>query len=202
MKHGYIRLTQRGADEAAQRAALAAAGVEEDRVHVDDQRKPVRVSPGNTSYPPLVARDVVTRICRRGDVVVVATPGRLGVSREDIRQAIGRVAERGASVQAADGIAFGSIELQALIAFETSAHLEVERERLAPARKALRRGEARKRTLTKVQKAKLLPLWRNTDEYTVEAVLQEALAMGVKVSRRTLYGLLGGRLEEDEPDGE
>ena len=52
------------------------------------------------------------------------------------------------------------------------------------------------------KKAKLLPLWRNTDEYTVEAVLQEALGMGLKVSRRTLYGLLGGRLEEDADDAE
>ena len=37
MKHGYVRLSKLGAKDADQRAVLAAAGVESDRVHTDDQ---------------------------------------------------------------------------------------------------------------------------------------------------------------------
>jgi DNA invertase Pin-like site-specific DNA recombinase len=194
MMRGYIRLSRRSTDEATQRGALETAGVASEHIFVDDQRKKASGKAKNRPSEVLLhGRAKAIRACGAGDVLVVATAGRLGVSRKDIRQAIGEIAARGASIQAVGETPFGGPALAALVAFEANGHLEVERERLEPARKA--RGEAVKKRLTAAQTAVLLTLWRDPGNYTVEAVIQAAAELELKIGRRTLYALLGGRLD-------
>jgi DNA invertase Pin-like site-specific DNA recombinase len=188
MKHGYIRLTKRGATEDRQRDALMAAGVAPERIHVDDQRKG---KPGKPA--PLRNRPGAVLCIREGDVLVVATPGRLGVSAADIESVIAEVTALGGEVQAAGGEPFGGPAVAALTAFRAAAHLEVERERLVPARKA--RGAQPKRINDK-QMATLLPLWRDPNNHTTAAVELKAEEIGVKMSRRTMYKLLGNRVQQ------
>jgi len=183
MKHGYVRLSKLGAKDADQRAVLAAAGVESDRVHTDDQIG----KPPNGGPAALHARAEAIHCVRPGDVLLVATPGRLGLSREDIRATIGQIAERGGMVQVAGGKPFGGPEVAALVAFESAGHMEVERERLVPAHRA--RGVTAARRLTDKQKATLLPMWRDPNTHT------GAEELGVKMSRRTAYKLLGLRVQ-------
>jgi hypothetical protein len=190
MKHGYVRLTKRGASLAEQRSALTAVGVSADRIHDDDQRVPKKGKPD-----PLSGRKQAIHCVRPGDVLVVATAGRLGISREDIREVVKLVAARGGMVQVADGEPFGGPELVALLAFEDAGHKEVERERTVPAR--LARGTAVTRRISPAQRAALLPMWHDPDKYTVAAIEMVAADMGVNAKRRTLYKLLGNRTESE-----
>lgn len=189
MKHGYVRLTKRGASERTQHAAVAGAGVDAERIHVDDQRKPVRAG----VLPPLTNRAAALRGVREGDVLVIHTAGRLGTSRDEIRAVLKTIGERGGQVlEVATGALIGSPEIAALIEFEKRAYLEVEQERTAPARKAKADVVAKK--LTAKQAAILLPMWRDVENHTPVSVQDAAAEIGVKVSRRSLYNLLGNRV--------
>lgn len=190
LKHGFIRLSRRGPSEEDQRAALVGAGVDPDRIHVDDKATRKR------GKSPRDARTDAIHAVRKDDVLLVASPGRLGVSREDIRDMVRRVTERGGKVHAVNGEPFGGPELGLLLAFEEAGHREVERERTEPGRRA--RGTLATRRLTDKQRSVLLPMWHDPEHCTIAAVEMKAEELGANVKRRTLYKLLGVRVPEKE----
>jgi DNA invertase Pin-like site-specific DNA recombinase len=99
-KRGYIRVSPYGPSEAAQIEALRKAGVEveprDDRLFID------RVPARKAATSSLVNRDMLLRILRPDEIVVVSTLDRLGTTREDVIAVLGVIGARGAAVEEAE----------------------------------------------------------------------------------------------------
>jgi DNA invertase Pin-like site-specific DNA recombinase len=131
---GYARISTTGQDLTAQRTALAAAGVDPDRVFTDELSGAV-----GTARPGLAA---LLEYARTGDTVVVAAIDRLGRSAAEVTRTIADLDKRGIVLRALrEGIDTATPTGRAVAAImATLAELELElgRERRAASREARR----------------------------------------------------------------
>ena len=97
MRRGYIRLSKAGPSRKAQEAALACAGIEDfsdiGPVHIDVIPKPA--ARPEDRHPQRA--EAIRSLCD-GDELVIASPARLGATREDILSSIKAIGDRGASI--------------------------------------------------------------------------------------------------------
>jgi len=97
MRRGYIRLSKAGPSRKAQEAALASVGIEDfseiGAIYVDGI--PKASAKPEDRHPQ---RAEAIRSLRAGDELVIASPSRLGATREDVLRAIKAIGERGASI--------------------------------------------------------------------------------------------------------
>lgn len=92
MRRGYIRIVRGGLSEAAQRAALAAAGV---NVQTEIACDKVALEPASHRHP---RRDALIDSLTRGDDLVIASPGCLGSKRSDVLSTLEAVSRAGAGL--------------------------------------------------------------------------------------------------------
>ncbi|WP_074378838.1 recombinase family protein, partial [Mycobacteroides abscessus] len=131
---GYARISTTGQDLTAQRTALAAAGVDPERVFTDELSGAV-----GTGRPGLAG---LLDYARTGDIVVVAAIDRLGRSAAEVTRTIADLDKRGILLRALrEGIDTATPTGRAVAAImATLAELELElgRERRAASREARR----------------------------------------------------------------
>ncbi|BBY58494.1 putative resolvase/invertase/recombinase [Mycolicibacterium sarraceniae] len=131
---GYARISTTGQDLTAQQAALAAAGVDDERVFTDELSGAV-----GTARPGLAA---LLEYARTGDTVVVAAIDRLGRSAAEVTRTIADLDKREIVLRALrEGIDTATPTGRAVAAImATLAELELElgRERRAASREARR----------------------------------------------------------------
>lgn len=193
MKRGYIRVSKAGPSLEDQRAALVKAGIADHSadgaVYVDAEPKGRR-TPGADAR--LAQRAAAVKALRAGDVLVVATPSRLGTSREDMEAVLAEIGRKGASVYdcASGRTITWSAEAAEAVAFVAAAETERRQEITGKARRAAAemgavRGAAKK--LTPKRRAEAKAAW--ADVALSAAQVQERTGIPV----RTLYRLFGAR---------
>ena len=179
---GYARVSTAGQDLAVQLAALAAQGVESDRVFTDKLSGAV-----NTDRPGLAA---LLHYAREGDTVVVTAIDRLGRSVAEVTRTIAELGQRRILLRSLrEGIDTGTPTGRAVAAIiATLAELELE---LGRERRAASRDSRRARRLPATKPAKLT-LERQQQlrrlAATGEPVHELAKAFGI--SRATAYRYL------------
>ena len=143
---GYARVSTAGQDLAVQLAALAAQGVESDRVFTDKLSGAV-----NTDRPGLAA---LLHYAREGDTVVVTAIDRLGRSVAEVTRTIAELGQRRILLRSLrEGIDTGTPTGRAVAAIiATLAELELE---LGRERRAASRDSRRARRLPATKPAKL-----------------------------------------------
>ena len=190
----YILLTKNGPTQEQQMAAISRLSkpTPRDEVYADDLT--VRRRKADHQFPQ---RALLQRQLRRGDTVWVASPGRLGIGRDDIRGVLHDLARGGHTVvdassgksvllteQAADALEFldrGAIEHKADV-------LRAARAAKAAAGIVYRPGPKALAIADDAAKA----IWRDTVRYT-----RDAAAKACGVSWRTLHNRFGGRTAQD-----
>lgn len=136
MKVGYVRISRAGPSEAEQTAALREAGIDDlsrqAPVFID---RPKEVK-GKSEVAQLAQREKAISSLRRGDILVVASAGRLGTTPSDLLVVLEAIADAGASIHdvaVGENIAFHH-EVIAALAFLERAREEERRQILAKAR--------------------------------------------------------------------
>lgn len=145
---GYARVSTTGQDLDAQLTALAAAGVDANRIFTDKLSGSAK-----TARPGLVA---MLDYARAGDVVVVAAIDRLGRSVAEVTRTIAQLGERQILLRAVrEGVDTGTPTGRAVAAImATLAELELE---LGKERRAASRESRRNRQLPATKPPKLSP---------------------------------------------
>lgn len=194
MRHGYILVTKSGPSPEAQRAALSAAGVGPTAsVQSDAVASPERTQ---QTAADLTGRRAAIKMLEKGDELVVATPGCLGVSTADILSVLRQVSARGASVFVAsrqERIAC-TPEALAVVALCEEAAAERRKAHAARMRQAIREGKDVKVGRNPITlDARAREIWADPTKSAAEA------AAAIGVSARTLYRRLGPK---DAPKGE
>lgn len=185
---GYARVSTAGQDLDGQLVALAAQGVESDRVFTDKLSGAV-----NTDRPGLAA---LLHYAREGDTVVVTAIDRLGRSVAEVTRTIAELGERRILLRALrEGIDTGTPTGRAVAAImATLAELELE---LGRERRAASRDSRRARRLPATKPAKLTlerqQQLRRLAE-TGEPVHELAKAFGI--SRATAYRYLSAPVND------
>jgi DNA invertase Pin-like site-specific DNA recombinase len=185
---GYARVSTAGQDLDGQLVALAAQGVETDRVFTDKLSGAV-----NTDRPGLAA---LLHYAREGDTVVVTAIDRLGRSVAEVTRTIADLGERRILLRALrEGIDTGTPTGRAVAAImATLAELELE---LGRERRAASRDSRRARRLPATKPAKLTlerqQQLRRLAE-TGEPVHELAKAFGI--SRATAYRYLSAPVSD------
>lgn len=185
---GYARVSTAGQDLAVQLAALAAQGVESDRVFTDKLSGAV-----NTDQPGLAG---LLHYAREGDTVVVTAIDRLGRSVAEVTRTIAELGQRRILLRALrEGIDTGTPTGRAVAAImATLAELELE---LGRERRAASRDSRRARRLPATKPAKLT-LERQQQlrrlAATGEPVHELAKAFGI--SRATAYRYLSTPIDK------
>ena len=185
---GYARVSTAGQDLDGQLVALAAQGVESDRVFTDKLSGAV-----NTDRPGLAA---LLHYAREGDTVVVTAIDRLGRSVAEVTRTITELGERRILLRALrEGIDTSTPTGRAVAAImATLAELELE---LGRERRAASRDSRRARRLPATKPAKLTlerqQQLRRLAE-TGEPVHELAKAFGI--SRATAYRYLSAPLND------
>ncbi|MCH9731420.1 MAG: recombinase family protein [Actinomycetia bacterium] len=185
---GYARVSTAGQDLAVQLAALAAQGVESDRVFTDKLSGAV-----NTDRPGLAG---LLHYAREGDTVVVTAIDRLGRSVAEVTRTIAELGQRRILLRALrEGIDTGTPTGRAVAAImATLAELELE---LGRERRAASRDSRRARRLPATKPAKLT-LERQQQlrrlAATGEPVHELAKAFGI--SRATAYRYLSTPIDK------
>ena len=162
----------------------------QDETYTDDLTTRRRTS--DHRFP---ARDTLLKQLRKGDVVIVASPGRLGIGRDNIRAALHDLARKG------NALLDASTGKRLLWTDEIADHLEfLDRGSLEHKADVLRAARAAKQALGIVHRPKPKEFktselaaetaWRDTVRYTKD----EAAAVA-GVSWRTLHTRFGGRTE-------
>ena len=180
MKIGYARVSTTDQDLIAQRHAVAALGVEAQRVYVDHG-----LTGTNRARPGL--REAMAA-CRRGDTLVVAKLDRLARSLPDARDIVADLTDRGVALQLGsavhdpnDPVGRLLFNVLAMVAeFEGDLIRARTREGMAVARaKGRLRGKPPK--LKPKQEAHLVALWRAGEHTSAD------LAELFGVARSTVY---------------
>jgi DNA invertase Pin-like site-specific DNA recombinase len=145
---GYARISTTGQDLDTQRGALAAAGVEAERIFTDTLS-----GAAGTHRPGLAA---LLDYAREGDIVIVTAIDRLGRSVAEVTRTIAELGERGILLRALrEGIDTATPAGRAVAAImATLAELELE---LGRERRAASRQSRRARQLPATKPAKLSP---------------------------------------------
>jgi DNA invertase Pin-like site-specific DNA recombinase len=177
---GYARVSTTGQDLTAQRDALAALGVEPDRVYVDHG-----LTGTNRARPGL--REALAA-CRAGDTLVVTKLDRLARSVPDARDIVDELTRRGVKLNLGgsvhdptDPVGRLLFNVLAMVAeFEADLARARTREGMAVA-KAKGRLRGKQPKLSPRQEAHLVALWRGGEHTTLE------LAELFTVARSTVY---------------
>ena len=185
MKRGYIRLSSTGPSENGQRAALAAAGV-------DDVTVEARLKAGAPASRRTPMRDDVVESLQPGDLIVIASPGCIGVGRADVLHALGQIAAAGAGIHvvSADATIYWSQEAVSAAMFAVQAEAENTQWRARHARAA--RAAAGETHLIDVVRARsdVKALWRDVRLTVADIGRRTGL------SRSTLYRAFGPRMKD------
>ncbi|MDB5358818.1 MAG: resolvase [Rhodospirillales bacterium] len=188
MKRGYIRLSKAGPSLEEQQAALRSAGIEdftdEGPVYVDQPAKRKQRA-GDVVFPQ---REECIKRARPGDVVIVASPGRLATSADDALRMLAALGRKGAQLQIVstgrtyhwDEAALDGLELAADTAMENRAEVTAKARAAATERRPAPK-------LSGKLLARAKELWADPK---LTAAQVEA---DVGVPIRTLYRRLGGR---------
>lgn len=163
----------------------------QDETYTDDLTKRRRSS--DHQFP---ARETLIRQLRKGDTVIVASPGRLGIGRDNIRGALHDLARKGNTLVDA------STGKRLLWTDEVADHLEfLDRGALEHRADILRAARAAKAAAgivyrpepkeLKVTEDAAEKMWRDRVRYT-----RDEAAEATGVSWRTLHTRFGGRTEE------
>lgn len=188
----YILLTKNGPTEADQLAAIRRRVPVPDAapVYVDDLT--VRRRSSDHHFPQ---RALAIKQMRKGDRLLVASPGRLGIGREDIRGVLHDLA-RGAHrvLDASTGLALlWTDEIADGLNFLDRGAIEHKADVLRAARAAKKAAgivyRPQPKALTVAEEAAEV-IWRDTVRYTRD---EAGAACGV--SWRTLHNRFGGRTE-------
>ena len=192
----YILLTKSGPTREQQMAAIrkAVKPAKGDEDYTDDLTKRRRKT--DHRFP---ARDTMIRQLRRGDVVVVASPGRLGIGREDIRGALHELARKGnVLLDAITGKRlFWTDEIADHLAFLDAGAREHTADILRGARAARKAAGIVYRPEKKALPGDAEAVWRDTVRYT-----RAEAAARCGVSWRTLHNRFRGRTEPMGTRGE
>jgi DNA invertase Pin-like site-specific DNA recombinase len=180
IKIGYARVSTTGQDLTAQRDALAALGVETDRVYVDHG-----LTGTNRDRPGL--REALAA-CRAGDTLVATKLDRLARSVPDARDIVDELTRRGVKLNLGgsvhdptDPVGRLLFNVLAMVAeFEADLARARTREGMAVA-KAKGRPRGKQPKLSPRQEAHLVAVWRDGTHTTAE--LAELFA----VARSTVY---------------
>ena len=187
----YLLVTKSGPTAEQQLAAIrkVVAIGSRDETYTDDVTEKYR--PKDRGFEQ---RGVMLRQLRRGDTVVVASPGRLGVGQDDVRtvlHALGRGghplidASTGKTVLWTDEIADGVAFLARAIGEHKAGAAANAREARAARRAA---GEPEQKPLA-ITEAEARQMWHDPIRYPS----QKAVAETCGVSYRTLYNRFGPR---------
>lgn len=192
----YILLTKSGPTKDQQMAAIrrAVKPARTDEDYTDDLTKRRRKS--DHQFP---ARDTMIRQLRAGDVVVVASPGRLGIGRDDIRRTLHDLARKG------NVLLDASTGKRLLWTDEIADHVEFleagRREHTADVLRGARAARKAAGIVYRPEPKELPPnaeaIWRDTARYT----RQEA-GDACGVHWRTLHNRFRGRTEPMGTRGE
>lgn len=188
MHHGYIRLWQTGPSSEVQWDRIHPHGVEQTRLHLDDQR-PTRRKKRFSGQPGITLREQAVNVLRPGDRLIVACPAVIGNSEQDIMKALGWIEQQGATLF--DAESGGEVTgISAAMDYAQRGVRQLAQMRTNPARRALaetpRKTGPRKRPLG-VPLKDLLEMWRQPEVYTVGYIAEQA---GLKP--RTIYLLFEG----------
>lgn len=191
MDRGYIRITEAGPTEAAQRAALVAAGVDPHYIYVDDVRKPHAGGAAD-----LINRARIEADIRPGSAVIATDLERVGISAVDIVGFVGRVMAKGSAVRVLSsgkvyiGVEAGHLHLDAAEAERVQKSARAAKARAAKVGRSIRTGPA----------PKLAGEARAAAEADYRDLTQSVRAVAEKhgVSPKTLQRLFGLR---DAPAG-
>ena len=180
LKIGYARVSTNAQDLTAQRDALAALGVEAERVYVDHG-----LTGTNRERPDL--REALAA-CRTGDTLVVSKLDRLARSVPDARDIVDELTSRGVRLNLGGSVhdptdPIGRLlftVLSMIAEFEADLARSRTREGMAVA-KAKGRLRGKQPKLSHKQEALLVELWRGGKHTTLD------LAELFEVARSTVY---------------
>lgn len=188
MKIGYARVSTADQNPAHQRDALLRAGVEPEDIYIDV------VSGSRSSRPQL---DVVRRILREGDQLIVTRLDRLSRSLTDLvlmgselrtKGVEFRATEQGIDTTTAEGrMLFGMLGVMA--EFQRELIIANTRDGLAAARARGRVG-GRRPALSEDQAAVARRMYAETGPDGKRAYTVQAIADALRVKRSTVYGYL------------
>lgn len=191
-KTPYILVTKSGQTAEQQRALILKAVNlgRHDEEYLDDLTEPYR-----RRDKPLEQRAFAMSHLRRGDVLVVATPGGLGVGRDDIRAVLLELASKGNGVLDAQSgkTVIWSEEVADALEFLDMATLERKRGAAESARKAriaLGYVNVPEQKKLSVSDAQARQMWYDRTAYPSPKDVAEACG----VSARTLYNRFGSRM--------
>ena len=163
-------------------------GVDQGRLHIDDQRTTRRKKP-HTGKPGITEREQAANVLRAGDRLLVACPAVIGNSADDVMKVLGWVERKGATVF--------DVEFEREICgitdsmdYAKHAERQLAQMRTEPARRALKASGKKtgpKKGPLKIPLKDLLDMWQQPEVYTVEYIAEQA---GLK--RRATYLLFEG----------
>jgi len=192
VKLGYVREDSTGLTKESQRDKLREAGISDfspsGPVYEDlSRRKYGKAQPTETK-----ARDQMIRDVRAGDVVVVASPSRLGTGRRDLMDALRAITDKGGSVFDASTGQTVVLAPEAEVAFAFLDRAEGERqafqlEQMRRKRVAMGAKGGAPQKLTAKRKKEGKQVWAD-----LNLTAQQA-ADKIGISVRTGYRLFGAR---------
>jgi hypothetical protein len=188
----YLLVTKSGASAEQQRALIRKAVKlgPHDEEYIDDLTEPYR-----RRDKPLEQRATALKHLRRGDLLVVATPGGLGVGRDDIRTVLLELARSGNGLLDAQSgkTVIWSEQVADALEFLDRATLERKRGAAATAREAriaLGYVHIPEQKKLAVSDAQARQMWYDRVAYPSPKDVAEACG----VSARTLYNRFGSRM--------
>ncbi|GAA5666031.1 hypothetical protein Brsp07_04540 [Brucella sp. NBRC 14130] len=189
MQYGYIRLSKSGPGQGAQRAALAAAGIDEDGTVFVEKAPKGRRKPNEDALPQ---RTAAINGLAPGDELVIANAACLGTSLADLLTALVAIGERQAMVRdAASGqLVRWHPDVMETVAFLERAEIGRNRNltalmRTAKEESGVHGGKPPKFTAEQLSEARAL--WED------ERLTGQQVASRTGISYRTLYRELGPR---------
>ena len=195
LKIGYARVSTNAQDLTAQRDALAALGVEAERVYVDHG-----LTGTNRARPGL--REALAA-CRTGDTLVVSKLDRLARSVPDARDIVDELTSRGVRLNLGGSVhdptdPIGRLlftVLSMIAEFEADLARSRTREGMAVA-KAKGRLRGKQPKLSRKQEALLVELWRGGAHTTLD------LAELFQVARSTIYRAGAPAEQQERPSAQ
>lgn len=182
----YLLITKLGQTADEQRAAIQKAVklTSRDQEYSDDLTERYR-----RKDKPLEGRQEAIKQLRRGDLLVIATPGRLGMGRDDVRATLLLLAAQGNGLLDAStgNIILWTPEVAAGVEFLDRAVLEKKRGAMENARLARRNNMVPKKLAIPRDLAEMR--WYDPVTYPDK----QAIADACQVSVRTLYNQFGAR---------
>lgn len=189
----YILVTKLGLTENEQRALIRKAVklTSRDEEYIDDLTEPYR-----RKDKPLEQRAVAIGHMRSGDLLVIASPGMLGIGRDDVRSVLVQLARSGNGIIDVSTGKTVRWTPEAADAVEFLDRATLERKRGAAdnarqAKMALNRTHIRDKKKLLVTEAQARQMWYDPGRYSAQEVAETC-----GVTSRTLYERFKGRHPE------